>query len=278
MAVEYAYHYRDTYPNGVIWLTADQDLDARLIDLAVKARWVAPASEHRLKLEVALHRLRSYNGCLIIFDNLEKLEPIKKYLPEPSAKPHILVTSRSEQPDFTYVPIDVLDQDQSLIMLTQEAGRQPDREADWAAAHEIARTLGGLPLALELAGAYMSRRLVSWQRYSGMLQYNLRQALPARLASLTEHEADLYATLQVSERVLAEEPRLQDILEVLTWSGSAPMSIDLLATLVGVSDQMELTNALGLGTALCILQQVPGTDSYALHRLVREVRREQNHC
>ena len=28
LAVEYAFHYRDTYPNGVIWLTADQDIDA----------------------------------------------------------------------------------------------------------------------------------------------------------------------------------------------------------------------------------------------------------
>ena len=68
LAVEYAYHYRDAYPNGVIWLTADQDLDAQLIDLAVKACWVAPASEHRFKLEIGLHRLRSYSGCLIIFE------------------------------------------------------------------------------------------------------------------------------------------------------------------------------------------------------------------
>jgi hypothetical protein len=276
LAVEYAYCYRDAYPNGVIWLTADQDLDAQLVDLAVRARWVAPASEHRFKLEVALHRLRSYSSCLIIFDNLEHLRSIKGYLPEPTVEPHILVTSRSEQPDFTYVPIDVLDPEQSLRMLIQEAGRQPDCEADWATAREIARTLGGLPLALELAGAYLSRRLVSWQRYLELLEHNLRQALPARLASLTGHEADLYSTLQISESVFVEEPHLRDILEILTWSGPAPMGLDLLATLVGAADHIELTNALGLGTALRILQQVPGTDSYVLHRLVREVRREQN--
>ena len=99
-------------------------------------------------------------------------------MPESPAKPHILVTSRSEQPDFTYVPIDVLDPDQSLIMLIQEAGRQPDCEADWAAAREIARTLGGLPLALELAGAYLSRRPVSLQHDPDLLQHSLRRALP----------------------------------------------------------------------------------------------------
>jgi len=275
LAVEYAYHYRDAYPNGVIWLTADQDMDAQLVDLAVKARWVAPASEHRFKLEVALHRLRSYSECLIVFDNLEQLTTIKSYLPEPPAEPHILVTSRTEQPEFTYVPIEVLDHDQSLRLLTQEASRQPNNETDWIAAREIADTLGGLPLALELAGAYLSRRPVSWQDYLKLLQHNLKQALPSRLASLTGHEADLYSTLQVSESVFAEEPRLQEILDILTWSGPAPMGLDLLGKLVGTPEHTGLIGALGLGTALRILQQVPGTDSYAIHRLVREVRRAQ---
>ena len=41
LAVEYAYRYRDEYPNGVIWLTADQDIDAQLVDLAIRARWVS---------------------------------------------------------------------------------------------------------------------------------------------------------------------------------------------------------------------------------------------
>jgi tetratricopeptide (TPR) repeat protein len=256
-------------------LTADQDLDAQLVDLAVKARWIAPESEHRFKLEIARHRLRSVSDCLIVFDNLEDAASIQGYLPELPAAPHILVTSRVEQPDFISVPIDLLDPDQSVRMLVQEARREPDGAAEWAAAREIAGTLAGLPLALELAGAYLSRRPVEFRRYLELLRHNLRQALPPRIASLTSHEADLYSTLQVSEGVFAEEPLLQPVLDVLTWSGPAPMGVDLLAALVGVADRAELTGALGLGTALCILQPVPGVDRYGLHRLVREVRREQ---
>jgi len=275
LAVEYAYRYRDDYPGGVIWLTADQDLDAQLIELAVKARWIAPESEHRFKLEIARHRLRSVSDCLIVFDNLEDPATIRDYLPEPPANPHILVTSRDDQPDFIAVPIDLLDLDQSLRMLTQEAGREPDGESERDAALEIARTLGGLPLALELAGAYLARRAVGFQRYLELLRHDLKQALPARFASLTRHEADLYATLQISAGAFAEEPQLRPVLDVLTWSGPGPMGLDLLAKLVGVEDPADLTGALGLGTALHILQSVPGTDRYALHRLVREVRREQ---
>jgi tetratricopeptide (TPR) repeat protein len=274
LAVEYAYNYRQNYPNGVIWITADQDIDAQLVDLAVKARWVAPESEHSVKLALALRRLRSYSECLIVFDNLEQMDAIQRYLPEHPANPHILVTSRTEQPDFTYVPIDVLDSGQSLQLLLQEAGRQPDTVADREAAQAIANTLGGLPLALELAGAYLARRPVGWQDYLVLLQHNLRAALPQRFASLTRHQADLYSTLQISEGVFAEELRLREVLDVLTWSAAAPMGLDLLAAMMGIQKPTELTGALGLGVALRILQKTPGTQAYGIHRLVREVRRE----
>jgi len=275
LAVEYAYRYRHDYPNGVIWLTADQDIDAQLVDLSVKARWAAPESEHSFKLEIARHRLRSYTDCLIVFDNLEQMADIQNYLPEPPAEPHILVTSRTEQPDFTYVPINVLNSAQSLQLLIQEAGREPKSAVEQEAAQAIADTLGGLPLALELAGAYLLRRQLSWSDYLLLLQRNLKDALPQRFSSMTKHEADIYSTLRITEEVFVEEPRLREILDVLTWSAPAPMGLDLLTSLLGAGDRTELMGALGLGKALRILQQTPGTDSYAVHRLVRQVRREE---
>ena len=274
LAVEYAYRNRDLYPNGVIWLSADRDLDAQLIDLAVKARWTAPESEHRFKLEIARHRLRSVADCLIVFDNIEDQAAIRDYLPEPPAAPHILIVSRAEQPGFTAVPIDLLDPDQSLQLLIQAAGRAPDGGAEQHAAREIVRTLDGLPLALELAGACLSKTAMGFQSYLDLLQHELGQALPARLASLSRHEANLFATLQVSAAAVAQEPLLPAVLDVLAWSGPAPMGRDLLAALVGVTDSTELTAALDLGAALHILQPVPETDRYGLHCLVQEVRRE----
>ena len=100
LAVEYAYRYRNEYPQGVIWLNADQDLDAQLIKVSDEARWIAPESEHKDKLAVAQQRLRTSSNCLIIFDNLEDPNTIADYLPEPQVAPHILVTSRTEQPGF----------------------------------------------------------------------------------------------------------------------------------------------------------------------------------
>jgi len=275
LAVEYAYRYREHYPNGVIWLNADQDLDAQLIELAETARWIAPESEHHYKLDVAAKRLRTFSDCLIIFDNLESREAIVPYLPEPQADPHILVTSRTEQPGFTPIPLALLDDDLSFKMLVQEANRQPGTDEERQAAQDIASALGGLPLALELAGAYLRHRPVGWQEYRDLLQQNLQAALPARfLDSLTQHETELYSTLKLNETIFQDEPLLKDILNLLTWSGSAPMGRDFMGALLHIQDTTQLTNALGLGEALHLLKKTPQTASYALHRLVRAVGRE----
>jgi tetratricopeptide (TPR) repeat protein len=276
LAVEYAYRFKHTYPNGVIWLNADQDIDAQLTELAEKARWIAPESEHKYKLEIARHRLRTYSDCLIIFDNLEDPQAIEGYLPEPQANPHILVTSRIDQPDFNPVPLDPLDETLSFELLLQEAGRKPAGDEEEKAAREIAGALDGLPLALELAGAYLRHRPVSWQQYRDLLRHSLRTAfLPGRLNTFTKHETDLYSTLKINEIIFEEEPKLKEILDLLTWSGTAAMGASLMSTLLNVKNPFELTNAFGLGTALRLLQKTPDVDSYSIHRLVGEVRREE---
>ena len=277
LAVEYAYRFKDAYPNGVIWLNADQDIDSQLIDLAEKSLWIAPLSEHKIKLDVARQRLRSHSDCLIIFDNVEREDTLAPYLPEPQANPHILVTSRIDLPSFTPVPLETLDSVLSLSLLIQEAGRTPTGEAESIAAQGIADDLSGLPLALELAGAYLRHRpSVGWVKYRDLLNQNLKAALPSKLTSFTKHDADLYATLKVGEEVLGEEPRLGDVLNVLTWSGTAPMGLELLCALLAMENPMELAGALALGVELRLLQKTPTGENYAIHRLVGEVRREED--
>lgn len=275
LAVEYAHHYRDQYPNGVYWITADENIDAQLTKIAVDAKWVSPVSEHVIKLDVARNRLRTYSDCLIIFDNLESVDAIRDYLPEVSANPHILVTSRREQVEFAGVALDLLDNSQSYALLVQEAGKQPQTEAEESAAQEIVATLGGLPLALELAGAYLTRRHVGWCEYRDLLLHDLKKALPKQFESRTQHEADLFHTLKISEQGIGEEPLLIEILDLLTWSGSSPMGLPLMAHLLNVKET-DLYGALGLGHALRLLKEASDSKRYAIHRLVQEVRRQDH--
>jgi len=276
LAIEYAYRYRDQYPNGVIWLTADQNIDAQLIEIAEKAGWIAPESEHKYKIEIAQQRIRSYSDCLIIFDNLEDRRAIDSYLPEPEANPHILVTSRGDHADFYPVALELLDRKFSSELLIKEARRDPETEQEEKAVEGIITLLGGLPLALELAGAYLAhRRTVRFQQYYDLLFKDLKSALPKSVSSFTKHEADLYSTLRLSEDLLQEEQQLRDVLDLLTWSGSAPMSSDLMSDLLGTLSDGTLASALALGAELRLLQPSKEQDRYSLHRLVGEVRRTE---
>jgi hypothetical protein len=274
LAIEYAYRYRDSYPNGVIWINADQDIDAQLIDIAEKARWIAAESDHKYKIQIAQQRVRSYSECLIVFDNLEDRADIEPYLPEAEANPHILVTSRTDHVGFQPIALDPLNESLSRELLVKEAGREPHNEDEEDAAQGIVALLGGLPLALELAGAYLRhRRSVSFEQYYELLSKDLKSALPKHVESFTKHEADLYSTLRLSEALLSEEPYLRDILDLLTWSGSAPMSTNLMSNLLNLPDAAALTGSLALGAELRLLQRSEKSNSYSLHRLVGEVRR-----
>jgi tetratricopeptide (TPR) repeat protein len=283
MAVEYAWEYRESYPNGVIWIEADQDIDAQLIALAVNARWVAEASEHRFKLEVARKRLRSFSNCLIIFDNVEQRTAIAPYLPEPNASPHLLVTSREPQPGFEAVRLAPLDPDQSLRLLIQEAGRIPESPQAMAAAQEIARRLDGLPLALEISGAYLHEMsAVSFEEFWRLLDRDPQIHIGRDyLSSFTRHEADLDTALRISDRALQHQPRLEAIMDLLTWSGAAAMGTALMGAVLQ-ADPLELVDPLAYGARLHLLKEersVVGSVAdrrYRIHRLVREVRRAKN--
>jgi hypothetical protein len=276
LAVEYAYQFKDTYSKGVIWLNADQDIEAQLIKVADEGKWIAPDSEPKDKLAIAINRLKTFSDCLLIFDNVEKFEAIENYLPEPEATPHIIITSRVDQPNFSPVFIETLDKSDSLKLLVQEAGRSPNGESDTKAAQEIVKALDGLPLALELAGAYLKHRpAVTWNEYYDLLNQSLRKALPGKIGSFTKHEADLYSTLRISEELFAEEPMLRQILHLLSWSGSAPMGEELMCALLDMSNPTELMNPLGLGTSLRLLHRSPDNNSYSIHRLVSQVHQEE---
>lgn len=276
LAVEYCYAFREHYPAGVIWLNVDQNIEGQLIQIAEQAGWVSPAATNEHKLAVALRMVRKASDCLIVFDNLDSTDSIAAYLPEASASPHLLITSRQPQPGFTEVPLHLLSVDDSVELLFQEAGAKPSDPKEIDAAKVVAESLDGLPLALELAGAYLKHRDVSWLDYLDLLKKSFHDALEGRfLESFTKHEKDLYSTLKIGEAIYQEEPKIRDIIRVLTWSGSAPMSRPLLETLLGANHH-EVTGALGLGVKLKILVRSISGESYSLHRLVQQVMRDMH--
>jgi len=286
LAVEYCWEHREDYPGGVYWFTADQDIDSQVIRLSDEARWVHPATEPATKLQIAQHRLRSSSDALFVYDNLEKPVSFADLRPEHGRGCHLLLTSRLEQPAFPRIEVDLLRPEQALDLLTREARREPGGADEQVAAEEICAYLDGLPLALELAGAYLDRRPTrSFREYADLLKRRGLETTERAEAhfgdrSATGYKARLADALRVSGPLLDEHPDLDRLLDILAWSGPASMGWPLLLALVQPADPDELRDGADLAATLKVLRREDGVDRgssprFRMHRLVQEVRRRE---
>ncbi len=279
LAVEYVDRYGATYSGGVIWLQADLKLDPQLQVLAQDAGWFHAGTDPKLLPDMARHRLRSRPDCLLVFDNLEKLQDIELYLPPRTGSTHILATSRNVQEAFTPIELKLLAPELALKLLIQEAGRSPQGPAEQQAAQDLANRLAGLPLALELAGRKLRHLCgLTFADYRTLLENNGLAALPEVLPGQTAlQQSSIIAVLQVSEQVFAQCPLLRQVLNVLTYSGTSAVGRSLLGALLGVPDA-DLIEPLALGDTLKLLELEPSSrpgepSRPRIHRLVSEARR-----
>ncbi len=162
LAVEYAHTYKDSY-DGIVWLTIDQDIDEQLIELAEKSKWVNKEVDINVKLSKAQEGYAALENTLLIYDNVENVEEIEPLFPKSSTN-HILVTSRSPIQKFTSIPLDTLNEENSIKLLESESQRKI-KDDELPDVKMLVTKLEGLPLALEMAGAYVSFLECSWQEY-----------------------------------------------------------------------------------------------------------------
>lgn len=278
LAVEYSHHFRDKYKNGVYWLTADENLDSQLIKIGESLSWISAFDKGFDQAELVRNRFRKLSDCLVVFDNVDDQNAIKDYLPERDARQHLLITSREVQDGFYPINLNVLSIDEARALLIQIAEKQPETEPEKEALENILKELDGLPLAVELVGGYLLRRKsISFQDYYQFLQNEPLERIERKFSdrTFTEHNKSIIRTLQISERLLNETRFLEDILDILAWSGKSSMSYSLLRELIGTNDNFALKNALGVALELRFIKQEENTERYAIHRLLARVRRHE---
>lgn len=154
LAVEYAYRHTGDY--DLVWwvraatpgsLLGDYAALAAKLELNEDANQDVTAAAVRAKLE-------RQAGWLLVFDNADAPTRLERLLPQGGGG-QVLVTSRRGddwQPLATPIGLDVLPTQQAARFLLARTG-----ERDQAAATRLAETLGGLPLALEQAGALIAQ-------------------------------------------------------------------------------------------------------------------------
>jgi hypothetical protein len=296
LAVEFVYRYGRRFGGGVFWLdVSDPDNIPNQIALCAGPDGMnLPGSGVLSQGELVAAVVREWCGPrrrLVIFDNVEQLEVVDEWRPK-SGGARVLITTRIDSGDYRWaergieaVPVDVLPRERSLQLLCRGCGDALDDPDEREAADAICSLLGDLPLAIHLAGAYLSRykHEVSPKEYLDELRSQPVLTNPAlvdstRDPSPTKHLQNVVATFETSYSRLGQEEETDALaarlFHLTSHFAPAPISRELLVRALKMDkdkpeDKREVADAV---SRLCELglAQSAADGRVVVHRLLRE--------
>ena len=244
VAVEYA--HRHLAEVGVAWQFAAEDaavLAAEFGELA--AQLGVPNLDGRDPVASVHGALAaSAEPWLLVFDNAPDRGSVARFLP-PAGKGWVLITSQSAVwPRGRAVEVAVLDAEVSAGFLVRRAG-----DGDERAARDLAQELGGLPLALAQAAAYIHVTGTSLAGYLAVFR-DRRADLLAR-GEAPGHPATVAATLGLAVSQLeVEAPAAAGLLRLLACLAPEPVPLGLLLSDAQIADELDLRVAVVLRSLL----------------------------
>ncbi|MEH2461950.1 tetratricopeptide repeat protein [Nostoc sp.] len=158
LATQYAKQHLQNYQGGVCWLsTQGVDVGIQILRFAqLKFKLIAPDDwELADRLKYCWENWQK-GEVLLVFDNVTDYKTqVQPYLPPESPRFKVLLTTR-EKFDRTLpqLPLGVLKPLAAMKLLKSLVDRERLKSEPWIA-REICKSLGYLPLALELVGRYL---------------------------------------------------------------------------------------------------------------------------
>lgn len=215
------------------WLAAGSptEIDNGLAELTYRLQ---PELAKSLPMEEAARRavrwLLEHDEWLLVLDDVTDPAHVDPLLAElAGSRGRALVTTRLSygwrRPGTKVLPLPALAPDAAtelLAALLREPGTA--RPAELAELRELAVELGGLPLALTVAGAYL--------RETGISSAAFRRRISEQLDDLGEADATaghLVDTIGLALRAVSNTPGALGLLRVLSWYSHEPVPIALLS-------------------------------------------------
>ena len=310
LAVEYIWRHKNEYPGGIFWISGESNMtfQSSVREMALEMQITSPESDFSFTLMKALTWLKKQSKmwCLVVdnLDQLEMSEDMRKLLRgkwKQGSRGHVIITTRREPRELlketgveekSCIELKRLTQEQSVEFLRKKTGRKEGEDNE---VRELASELGGLPLALDQAAAYI--RYLSCSLSDYVKQYREQIEKLELLKKRKAQEPDEYTSL---DRLAVHTTWLMNF-EHITNSKSYDKEIRVVATLLMeifaflgpddiprdvfneglppvdspsllkvVSSPLGRKEVMNLLTNLSLFQQF-GANSYSVHRLVQEV-------
>jgi len=294
LAVEYVHQHRDDFPDGIFWIDAAGPLAEGFARLATdfRLRWAESNRPCDEQIRAACAELNRRPNALLVLDNLPEPDALAVPLlpdcvPEDLRCRLLFTTRRKDLGRFAGVEVTVLPEDAALRFLLRYSSRAAALDPshpDHIHARAIARMLGRLPLALELAGAYLGKfsRDVSLAAYrEGLKSDGALATLDADAAELTEadlrrvHAPAVTATIGEQWNALRDDSARLLLRVTALFPESAAVPIPRLGVLAGLGDEARPGRLSSLRGAVkrledaCLVERLEA-DQVRLHPLIRE--------
>jgi tetratricopeptide (TPR) repeat protein len=265
LAIEYAYEHRQDY-QAVFWVRADtrENLISDFVAIAGELK-LSEKDTHELEQTITAVQawLNTNGGWLLILDNVDNLALAEEFIPSRYGG-HLLLTTRAQATGrlAQRINVNTMPLDVGILFLLRRSGliepnvsiehvSQQEREF----ALELMQELGGLPLALDQAGAYMEETPCGIEEYLNLYRSHRAILLSRRGGIVEDHPASVTTTLSLSfasvERV---NPMAADLLRLCAFLDPDAIPEDLLRQ--GVT-QLEPP------------LQILGTDNLSFHEALK---------
>lgn len=294
IAIEYAYRFRETY-RAVFWvraasretLTADYVAIAHLLGL--------PGHDAQKQMQVVAtvkHWLDEQQDWLLILDNADDLSLLSDFLPLED-RGHLLLTTRAQATGTIArgLSVEKMEVSEGIRFVLYRAKLLEDDEpletvsaATRTAAQRLVEELGGLPLALDQAGAYIEETSCSLSQYLALYTQHRLTLLKRKSNLSSEYPHSVDSTWTLSFTVVEQtNPAAADLLRVCAFLHPDAIPEEILtdgAAALGFHLQNVATEPLLLNDLIQLLRRysLVKRDAEArllnLHRLVQVVLKE----
>jgi len=163
-AIKYAYLYGSEYQH-ILWANADTRDRLLASFKTIAAALNLPETNHpdpQRVIDAVKKWLRDNSGWLLVLDNADTPSIVDDFLPGPNSG-HILLTTRNPGTEVIADPImiDSMDTVEGTKFLLLRANIPEPTTDDQRYARLIVQEMGGLPLGIEQAGAYIAHATTS---------------------------------------------------------------------------------------------------------------------